>query len=403
MSRDRLKEITSGTFLKIDLDAYRDNLHLVRDRVGPETHIMAVIKANAYGHGAVECADEALRAGCRYLGVARIDEALHLRNHGVSGPILVIGPPNNAQIDLALSNDIALTVATPRSSEEVIASARRLGKQAVVHLKVDTGLRRYGAKPDVAIGLAARLSRADQIELEGVYTHFSSSDELDPAPTQAQIREFVTVTEEIRRWGIRVPMVHVANSAAIMTGLLSSTTMVRAGIITYGLDPSDEVPAAHGCRQILSLYSVTTRRFNLLPGETVSYNRTYEANVEHPAAAVPIGYADGIERHLSNAGWFTIEGERCPIIGRVCMDQTVIQVSERVQEGDLVTIVGPGDRGEMTVADLARICGTNTYEPVTRMAARIPRIFVREGVPYRWSVPLLGESGFLNVATDHVA
>lgn len=392
-NRDRYAEITAGTHAVIDLDAYRSNLQRAVAITGEDFGLMAVVKANAYGHGAVECAEEAVRAGCVYLGVARIDEALHLRRGGIAAPILVIGPANMQQIGLALERDIALTVATRASADAVIAAAARTGRRAIVHVKVDTGLHRYGALPELAIQLARDLEASPHVDLEGIYTHFSSSDEDDPTPTLQQIERFEATVQRLRNEGIEPRHVHLANSAAILTGQFTSTTMVRAGILSYGLDPSEEVPLETSFRQILTVRSVITRRFVLEPGESVSYNRTYTAEQPDEAAAVPIGYADGIERHLSNVGWFAHNGRRCPIIGRVCMDQTVVKVPEDAREGDAVTIIGPGDDGAMTVAEVGRLCGTNTYEPVTRLAARVPRIYIRDGKPYRWSVPLLCESG----------
>ena len=392
-NRDRLAEITAGTHAVIDLDAYRSNLQRVAAMTGEDFAVLAVVKANAYGHGAVECAEEAVRAGCVYLGVARIDEAVQLRRGGIAAQILVIGPPNMAQIGLAIERDVALTVATRDSADAVIQAARQAGRRAIVHLKIDTGLHRYGALPELAFQLARDLDASPHVELEGVYTHFSSSDEEDPTPTKIQIERFEAAVQKLKSEGIEPRHVHLANSAAILTGQFTATTMVRAGILSYGLDPSDEVPVETSFRQILTVRSVITRRFTLDAGESVSYNRTYTAQEPEPAAAVPIGYADGIERHLSNVGWFSHKGRRCPIIGRVCMDQTVIKVPEDAREGDPVTIIGPGDDGAMTVAEVGRLCSTNTYEPVTRLAARVPRIYIRDGRPYRWAVPLHCEWG----------
>ena len=393
--RDRLAEIRSGTHAVIDLDRYNSNLRLLSRMAGPDMRVMAVVKANAYGHGAVECGRAALAAGCAYLGVARIDEALQLRKAGITGSILVIGPPNPAQIREAIRNDIALTVSTDTSAEAVVEGATSLSARATVHVKVDTGLHRYGARPELAAQLVQRIDGHEATQLEGVYTHFSSADEEEARPTFDQIAQFEGTIAVIRERGVNPPLIHLANSAAIIEGLTSISNMVRAGIASYGLDPSDEIPAPSGVQQILSLRSVLTRRFTLMRGESVSYNRTYTAERDEPVAAVPIGYADGIERHLSNRGWFVHADGRCPIIGRVCMDQTVVRVPATAREGDPLTVIGDGADRAMSVRMVGELCGTNTYEPVTRIAARVPRLYVASGGPVSWSVPILNESGTL--------
>ncbi|CAN5671393.1 alanine racemase [soil metagenome] len=392
-TRDRLAEIQAGTHAIIDLDRYAANLKVLRRLAGHEKRVMAVVKANAYGHGAVECGRAAIAAGCRFLGVARIDEALQLRQAGISAPVLVIGPPNTAQIGIAIANDVALTVSTEASADRVASEADGLDKRAVIHIKIDTGLHRYGAMPELAVSLAERVHSNDDLDLEGLYTHFSSADEEDTQSSIDQIAIFERTVRSIRARGIDPPLVHVANSAAIIGGLSSISNMIRAGIASYGLDPSDEVPVPAECRQILRVQTILTRCFTLEAGESVSYNRTYTATEDEPAAAVPIGYADGIERHLSNRGWLMHRDGRCPIVGRVCMDQSVVRVPPTAEEGDAVTVVSDGDDGAMTIKDVGELSGTNSYEPVTRFAARVPRLYVRSGTPVSWTVPLLHESG----------
>ena len=392
-SQARIDAIRAGTHATIDLDAYESNLKELARLAGSDKALMAIVKANAYGHGAVECATAAIEAGCTQLGVARIDEALQLRRAGLTAPILVIGPPNIPQIPVALEVDIGLTIATEEAANALLMAASVSSKPAVVHLKIDTGLHRYGAMPDLALRLGEMLDSSPAATLEGVYTHFSSADEEDATPTLDQIARFRSAVGALREADIRPRFLHVANSAATLEGLLDGTNMVRAGIASYGLDPSDEIPVTSGFRQILSLRSVIARRFTLPAGESVSYNRTYTASTDEEVASVPIGYADGIERHLSNRGRFIHREGACPIIGRVCMDQTVVRLPSGAKEGDPVVVIGDGRDGSMTVADIGRLSDTNTYEPVTRIAARVPRLYLRAGEPVSWSVPLLGEFG----------
>ncbi len=390
--RTTLAEIFGGTHAVIDLDSYTSNLQALQRLIG-ERDLMAIVKANAYGHGAVECARAAEEVGVKAFGVARIDEALHLRRAGIDAEILVIGPPNAIQVDVAVENDISLTVSTELSLEAVLETTKRQSKPARVHLKVDTGLHRYGSTPELAIELAKQMSKIDEIDLVGIYTHFSSSDEIDRAPTDAQLAKFHRVLDAIKAEGIEIPTVHFANSAAILTGILEGSTMARAGIACYGLDPSSEVPVTSEFKPVMSMRSVVARRSTLPLGEFVSYNRTYSAEIDEEVADIPIGYADGIERHLSNRAWFSHRGRRCNVLGRVCMDQTVISVPEDVSEGDEVIIFGDGSQGEMTVAELGELSDTNTYEPVVRISARVPRVYLRNGRVASWSRPFLNEHG----------
>lgn len=386
-------QLTSATHALVNLDHYVANLRALRTLAGHNRALMAIVKANAYGHGAVDCALAAIESGVERFGVARIDEALQLRAAGIEAPVLVIGPPNAAQIEDAVRSSVALTVATDAAVDAVLHAARTTGLRATVHLKVDTGLHRYGALPELAIALAKRLANADGVSFEGLYTHFSSSDETDLAPTRDQIERFTGFVEALRALGVAPPLIHVANSAAIVHGMLANTNVVRVGIASYGLDPSDEVQLDERFRPILSLRSTLSRRFTLRAGESVSYNRTFTATSDLDAADVPIGYADGLERHLSNRGWFVVRGERAPIIGRVCMDQTVVNVPPTAREGDAVIILGDAEQGAMSADEIGRLCGTNNYETVVGITARVPRLYTRGGVPWSWAIPLLGQRG----------
>jgi alanine racemase len=288
---------------------------------------------------------------------------------------------------------VALTVATEQSVDAVLHAARTTGVRATVHLKVDTGLHRYGAMPDLALGLAHRLAGSEHVNFEGIYTHFSSSDELDETPTVQQLDRFAAVLDRLRSDDIEPPLVHVANSAAVVQRAFNETNLVRVGIAAYGLNPSDETPLDQRFQPALSLRSTLARRFTLAAGESVSYNRTFTATSDLSAADVPIGYADGLERHLSNQGWFVVNGAKCPVIGRVCMDQTVVEVPASAQEGDDVIVIGDAAEGAMTVDVVGRLCQTNNYETVVGIQARVPRVYMRGGQPSGWSIPILGERG----------
>ncbi len=389
---DRVAQIRSATHAIVDLDAYARNIQVVQSIVGDDVGVMAVVKADAYGHGAVECGCAAIQAGAQMLGVARIDEGVYLRKAGMSGPILLIGPPAVGQIAAALQHDLMLTVGSIQAIDGLFA-ALELGGVARVHVKVDTGMNRYGFAANEIADAIDRLSSHQRVAVEGVFTHFSSADETDPAPTQRQIDRFWTAVRTLEDRGLRPSLVHTSNSAAILTGQTEGTNLVRAGIATFGLSPSEAVPVDERFQPVLSLRSSVSRRGTLLTGAGVSYGQTYVADSDESIAAVPVGYADGLPRRLRNQGWFVVRDGRAPIRGSVCMDQTVVAVVDAVQEGDDVLILGDGSTGEMTFDDIARMIGTVNYEVATRVMARVPRLYLRDGEPVAWELLLHGERG----------
>lgn len=383
----RLKSALAGTHALIDLDAYAGNVRAMRGRIGGAVELMAVVKANAYGHGLVPCARAALDAGAGWLAVARIEEGLLLRQHGIAGRILVIGPPNPALLTAAIGADLAIVTGTSASLYDISQSAHALGRPARVHLKLETGLHRYGIEREGALSLARAIAADPLLTLEGVYTHCASADEIADDFVQMQVERFESTLAELRAAGIAVPYAHFANSAAALRGIIpripGAQSAARTGYALYGLSPSPEVPVPSGFRPVLTLRSRIARIFTLPAGEGVSYGRTYRAERPTRCATLPIGYGDGISRQLSNKGWALVNGVRCPIAGRVAMDLTVIEIDQApdAAEGDEVTLIGDGRDGAMTVDEVARLCGTIGYEIVTALSARLPRVFLRDGRP----------------------
>jgi alanine racemase len=257
-------------------------------------------------------------------------------------------------------------------------------------------MHRNGVLPEHATTAAKRIAGSEHLELEGVFTHFASADELDPKPTELQQQRFRGVVAALAEIGIRPRYVHQANSAAVLAGRTGETNLVRCGIATYGLSPSAEVPVDGRFRPVMSMRSVIARRSVLEPGEGVCYGLTYRASEAEELGLVRAGYADGLSRRLGNRGWFGIGGTRCPIRGSVCMDQTVVSIPAHVQVGEAVALLGDGSHGEMTLDDAATLTGTVNYELATRMMARVPRIFVRAGVTVAWEHPLLGEGASIS-------
>lgn len=387
-----LDRVRSGTHAVVDLDAYAGNIRVLRSIAGDGVALMAVVKANGYGHGAVECGRAAIEAGALMLGVARVNEAVCLRRAGLDCPVVLIGPPTTAEIGVAIEHNITITVGSRLALDAVLAVARE-GRTATVHVKVDTGMNRYGFAPDDVVDAVESLASVAGVTVEGIFTHFSSADELDPLPTDAQVERFWTSVAGLDARGRRPRFVHMANSAGILTRRVDGTNLVRGGIATYGLSPSAEVPVDARFTPVMSIRSVVARRATLRAGEGVSYGQTYRAAADEQIAAVPVGYADGLPRRLRNQGWFVVGDSRAPIRGSVCMDQTVVSVTRTVREGDDVLIVGDGSRSEMTFDDIARMVGTVNYEVVTRVMARVPRVYVRDGEAIAWESVLSGERG----------
>lgn len=385
------EHLLSGPHARIDLDAYVANLASLLDLAPPGAELMAVVKADGYGHGMVVLAHAAEQSGVRWLGVARIAEGLLLRREGVRASILVIGPPNLSELRVAVENELALTIGSWTHIDAVRAVASATSRPVRVHLKIDTGMHRYGVMPEEAAAAARALADAPNVVLAGLMTHFAASDELDPAPTIEQQRRFIEACAAVEATGLQPRYRHTANSAAVLAGLANGSDIVRCGIATYGLSPSPEVPVDARFKPVMSLHAVVTRRFTLPRGDGVSYNLTYRAQADEEAAAVSIGYADGLSRLVSNQGWFVVRGQRAPILGRVCMDQTIVRSPKEAQVGDVVTVVGARADGAMTLDDIAEMTGTNVYELATRLMARVPRLYVRGGEIIAWEHLLLGE------------
>ncbi len=379
-----------GTHARIDLGAYARNLARLRTYSPAAMKLLAVVKGDAYGHGLAMCGLAAEAAGADWLGVARIQEALRLRNAGVSLPVLVLGPPNLAEIELAIAAQITLAVGSYTAVDRLVALAEG-GTVATVHLKIDTGMRRYGFTPGEIAAVALRLQAAGVV-IEGVFTHFASADDLDPLPTTDAHAVFSAARAALREVGIEPALAHAANSAALITGFAGDTNMVRSGVATFGLSPSPEVPAPSDFEPIAEVWSVAARSFTVRAMQGVTYNHTWIAQVDTPAAAVPVGYADGLPRGLQNQGWFVVSGEVAPIIGRVCMDQTVAAVPVGVAEGTPVQVIGPAPA--MTFASSGAMVDSNNYEVASRMMARMPRVYVVNGDAIGWEHLLLGEASY---------
>jgi alanine racemase len=363
----------------IDLDAVANNVRYFRRIAPPGAGVMAVVKANAYGHGAVMVARAAVAAGATWLAVATVDEGCQLRAAGLTAPILVLAPSHAAEAPAAVRAGVTLAVADLGHAAAIAAAAG--AEPAPIHVEIDTGMRRYGVPHEAAPDLIARVATLPGLRLGGVYTHFATADEANRSFVDLQQARFAAVLAAVRAAGITVPLVHQDNSAAALTATGTSVDLIRVGIALYGLSPSPEVPAPPELCPVLSLRSRLARIFDLAPGDSVSYGRTFMADRTMRAALVPVGYADGYRRSLSSRGIMLVGGRRAPVLGRVCMDQTIIAVPDGVDArvGDEVVLIGQQGSDAITADHLATLAGTIGYEIATGLGPRIPRDYLRGG------------------------
>jgi len=375
-----------ATRAEIDLDVLAGNVAAIERVLPPGTGLMAVVKANAYGHGAVEVGRAALAASAVGLAVATVGEGRALRRAGIEGQILVLGVIDLSEVEAALGDRLTLTVGTAELLDAVQDSVRRARRAApaAIHVKIDTGMRRYGALPDLALALCRRVADDRLLDLDGVFTHFATADEAEGeegfAADQAAL--LAQSLDGLENEGIRPRVWHQANSAAALRGITGGGSFARVGIALYGASPSPHVPLPAGVRPVMTLRSRIARVFDLAPGDTVGYGRSYRCSVAERAALVPLGYGDGYRRALSNAGWMGVAGRRAAVIGRVSMDQTVVRLPNEAttKVGDEVAVMcGKPDEGAPSAEELARLCDTIPYEIFTGIAARVPRLYVRSG------------------------
>ncbi|MEI2778695.1 MAG: alanine racemase [Tetrasphaera sp.] len=369
-------------YVEIDLDAIRDNVRELRRRAG-DAELMAVVKADAYGHGALPSARAALAGGATWLGVAQLAEALHVRAAGITAPMLTWLYVPGADFDAAILAGIDLGVAAPWALDAIIAAARRRGTSARIHLKVDTGLTRGGALGTgwgELIAAAARAHAERSVEIVGVWSHFAYADAPDHPTVRSQQRVFEDAVAELARAGITDVRRHLANSAATLTNPSAHYDLVRPGLAVYGLSPIPDLQtsAQLGLREAMRVIARLALVKAAPAGAGVSYGHTYHTAYDTTVGLVPLGYADGIPRAGTNVGEVLVAGRRLPIAGRVCMDQFVLDLGPEASEraGEEVVVIGRAHAGEPTAEDWARATGTISYEIVTRMGPRLPRVYL---------------------------
>jgi alanine racemase len=368
------------TWTEISLDNFKDNFFQFRQFVHQHAKIMAVVKADGYGHGAVEIAKAAILSGADYLGVALLDEALQLREAGLSNPILILGYTPARSVQEAILQNITLTVFDDDVLDEIIIQSSRLRKTAAIHLKIDTGMSRIGISSDEeAVLLAKKAGSAPYVYLEGVFTHFANADSDDTTYTYTQFQRFLSVVACLEREQIQVPLKHCCNSAATMKFPELHLDMVRIGIALYGLYPDSSLKNhLIQLRQAMSFKTKISAVKKVPAAQPISYGCTWKPERESIIATLPLGYADGLSRLLSNRGQVLVHGQKAAITGRVCMDQTMIDATdlENCSVGDEVTIFGQSRSTFQSVDQLAALMGTINYEVVCLIGKRVPRVYV---------------------------
>jgi alanine racemase len=364
------------TWAEVDLRAIEYNYRQIKRLVGKDVKVMAVVKANAYGHGTVEVSAVLERCGVDYLGVATTDEAMRLRDHGIKAPILILGSVLPAEAAVAVEKDITLTLCG-NELREVLQHAAKNGRKAKVHIKVDTGMGRIGVWHEEALDFIKKLASERDVAIEGVYTHFSSAGR-DDFFTNYQIEAFERLISQLECSGIDIPLKHAANSIATVDFKRAHLNLVRPGLIIYGMYPKHTFPRLIKLKPALSLKTRIVYIKEVPAGRSISYGRTYITQKPTRIATLPIGYADGYGRNLSNKAEVLVRGQRSAVVGKVTMDQIMIDVGhiKGAKTGDEVVLIGRQGRHEIRAEKLARLAGTIAYEVISLISNRVPRLYI---------------------------
>jgi len=368
------------TWLEIDLDAIAHNFHAVRERAGKGVAVMGVVKADAYGHGAPEVAEVLEANGADFLGVATLDEAIQLRNYGISIPILILGGTLPWQARDIVAYNITPAVFCSDTLKTLSYEARRAGKQIKVHLKIETGMGRYGLFPDDSLELAREIVSMPNLVLEGAFTHFSTAG-TDREYLHKQWHWFNHAVREIKNLGIQIPYTHVATSAVLIDHPDMKLNLVRPGLMLYGLYPNPSMKGKVDLQPALSFKARIVHVKKLLKPLGISYDKTHQAFPGDVIATLAAGYADGYSRFLSNRGKVLIKGEEFSVVGRICMDSMMVFMGKvrQAKPGDVAVIVGRQGEKEISVDDIAKLVGTINYEIVSLLGKRHRKVFKRSG------------------------
>ncbi len=370
------------TVIRVDLDALRWNVAQVRKRVGA-AKIMATVKANAYGHGLVRTSQELLHSGVDSLGVAFLEEGITLRRAGVDCPILVLGGIIGNQISHFLEYDLDITASSVYKLRQIDETARAMGRRANIQLKIDTGMGRIGIRPENAPALFEAALNSTNCDICGVFSHFASSHDADASYTQRQLDLFLETVEYFPKHGVAMPVRHIANSGAVLQHPESFLDMVRPGIMLFGVYPGPEVQRSVELRPVLSMTTRVVYFKVVRAGASIGYDHTWTAPTDTRIVTLPVGYGDGYARSLSNRGQVLIHGKRYSIVGRISMDQCMVDIGQdSAFNDDEVVLLGSQGNERITVEEVAELCGTIPYEVLTMINTRVPREYIEVGQPF---------------------
>lgn len=368
----------------ISLDAVEQNFREMRKNIAEDTKMIAVVKADAYGHGAAPIAH--LIEGYDYIwgfAAATAEEAVHLRENGVTKPILILGIVFEEYYPELVRDDIRLAVCEYEEAEKLSKEAVLQNKTVHIHIALDTGMTRIGyADIPESVEEIKKIAGLPNLEIEGMFTHFSRADEYDRSPAMVQLERYQKFSDLVEAAGVEIPLHHCSNSAGIIRVPEANLSIVRAGITIYGIYPSSEVERdIVKLTPVMELKSHVTYVKDVPEGAAISYGGTYVADKKRRVATIPVGYADGYPRQLSNKGWVLIHGKKAPILGRVCMDQFMVDVTEigDVKKGDEVTLLGRDGDEFISIEEIGDLCGRFSYEFACDISPRVPRIYVKDG------------------------
>lgn len=374
---------TEPVTLEINLDNLIYNMKSIKNAVKKDTLIMAVVKANAYGHGSIAASKVFLENGADILGVSKLSEAIELRKAGIKEPILILNYTPSSQFEKLLEYDLTQNIYSYEEAEKLSQIACKMGKIANIHIKIDTGLGRVGfLANDKSIGEIKKINNLKNIKIEGVFTHFASADEKDKSYTRNQYEKFKRTIDQLESQGVNIKIKHVANSAAIIDFPEYELNMVRPGIILYGYYPSSEVNKSRiPIKPAMTLKSSISNVKTVPEDTSISYNRTFTTKNKSKIGTIPVGYADGYSRALSGIGEVAINNKRLPIVGRICMDQMMVELNslENVKIEDEVILFGHGKEVYPSAEELAKILGTNVHEIICMISRRVPRVYIKNG------------------------
>lgn len=370
-------------WVEIDLDRLKENFRKVKGWIGPGLDVLVAVKADAYGHSSVAVSRALAEEGVSMLGVASLEEAIEIKRGGAGVPVLILSPSSFLEIPEIVAEGLRSTVSNMEYARRLSVLARAADREMRVHVEVDTGMGRTGVNHSSAADFIRGVAGLEYVCVEGIFTHFANAEEPDRGFALEQLRRFNAALEDLRKGGPEIPLIHAANSASLLGLKESHFNMVRPGLIVYGMYPSEWVRRTIQVEPVMTFKARVAHLNRVRKGETVSYGRTWTARRDSTVAVVSVGYGDGYSRALSNKGEVLIRGKRIKIVGVICMDLTMVDVTDHpeVRIGDEVVLMGRSGKEEITASELAALSETISYDVTCSVGPRVPRVFIRQGRP----------------------